>query len=234
MQSSNVMWLEQATVVVEPVVEVSTGQVLAYQARPASRARPTAQPQDLVLTAMSAGRLRTLIAILRLQVAAVARRLRPGQHVLMPLCDVELGDPALTDRRGPLHRARERVALEVSAATMAPDLLTCLSWLTELEQTGFTLALSHHDGSSAAQLLVRELMPQMVLLAPWFARCVATDAAARRSLAATLDQLAEVGSRVIATGVGDPTARDALAELGCDLMTGPLFATPMPAAAWVG
>ena len=215
--------VEQATVLVEPVVQAGTGRVLAYLARPSSRVGGA----DVVLAAMQAGRLRTLIAILRLQVAAVARRLAPDQRVLLPVCDVELGDPVLLDRRGPLFRVRDRVVMQFSARTMSSDLLASATFLTALQQTGYALALADVDGSPASLTLVREVMPEVVLLA----RDAARD---RARLAATLAALSRVGSRVVATGVDTVEARDALAGQGCDLMCGPLFARALPASAWVG
>jgi EAL domain-containing protein (putative c-di-GMP-specific phosphodiesterase class I) len=98
--------------------------------------------------------------------------------------------------------------------------------LAQLRELGFRLAV---DGPGAGRTMAsgyREIMPEVVKLDGSLVRNVENCAWKQRTIIALCQQCHDLGALVIADGVKTGEARDALVDLGCDLLQGDLIGRP--------
>ena len=98
--------------------------------------------------------------------------------------------------------------------------------VAELKALGFQIAIDDLGAGYAGLTSFTQLDPEIAKLDMSLIRGVNTDVR-RQSIVRSMAKLCEeLGMSVIAEGVETAAERDMLAELGCDLLQGYLFAKP--------
>jgi EAL domain-containing protein (putative c-di-GMP-specific phosphodiesterase class I) len=91
---------------------------------------------------------------------------------------------------------------------------------------GFRIALEDLGAGHAGLASFARLEPDMIKIDASLVRDVHRSATSRRLIASIVSACRDLRCLVIAGGVELPAERDALADLGCDLLQGFLFARP--------
>ena len=97
-----------------------------------------------------------------------------------------------------------------------------------LREMGFLLAIDDLGAGYAGLTTFSQLCPEVVKLDMSLVHDVEQNPVKRKIISAMLSLCKEMGILVVAEGVETDVQREVLAELGCQLMQGFLFARPSP------
>ena len=138
----------------------------------------------------------------------------------------ELLDDSLFDPVAPLSALAHRVVLEVNERDSLDAVPELRLRLERLRKLGYRIALDDLGSGYAGLASFALLEPEMVKIDIALVRDVHRSATRRRLIASILSACHDLSCTPIAEGVELPAERDALADLGCDLFQGFLFARP--------
>ena len=211
--------------VYQPIVSWQRRQLFAYEALLRTREKSVPHPGALIDLAHRCHRLDELGRRIR----AVAGPMAPNAPLLfVNLHPADLLDDDLYDPAAPLSQSARRVVLEVTERAGLESIADLQDRLTNLRKLGYRVAIDDlGEGYSGLTSLAR-VQPEFVKLDMSLVRNVDKSQAQRQIVRSTLRLCRELRCRVIAEGVETTAERDALADLGCDLLQGYLFARPAP------
>ena len=216
--------LQSLNVALQPLVSLSTEDVIGYEALARPAGAQTA-PAALFDAALAGG----WIAELELTVAGRAfdcASLVSGQRLFLNVHPSALESPGFGRR---LRRAVpvRRAVIEITEAGPITDAETALANVEELRGAGALFALDDFGSGYAHLRWLREIRPRFIKiaqsiaggleLAPW-----------RRSIVRNVQSFAkEAGCSVIAEGIETGATANAARELGVEFGQGYLFGRPM-------
>jgi diguanylate cyclase (GGDEF)-like protein len=231
---------DEIAVVVQPVIELATDrlhsvEVLARWQHPELGEVPPAQ---FFAAAERSGQLGALSACILDRALALARRWAEGGRrvrVAVNLASRSLAEPSLPEQVGAaLARhgvAADLLSLEITERGMIADPSNTTVVLDRLRAMGVHLSVDDFGtGYSSLTYLSRLPVDQMKIDQSFVSQLdgSARDRAIVRSM---IDLGRNLGLEVVAEGVMTASVRRALAELGCQLGQGYLFARPLDPAA---
>jgi EAL domain-containing protein (putative c-di-GMP-specific phosphodiesterase class I) len=150
--------------------------------------------------------------------AAVLVNLHPHEFT-----DRELGSP--TD---PLSGHAHRIVLEVTERASLEDISGLRETVARLRERGFRIAVDDLGSGYAALSSFAALEPELVKLDMSLIRGIESHST-KRKLVGSVSQLChDLGILVVAEGIETPSEREALTDLGCDLLQGYLLGRPEP------
>jgi EAL domain-containing protein (putative c-di-GMP-specific phosphodiesterase class I) len=130
------------------------------------------------------------------------------------------------DSSSALVLVAERVVLELTERAALEQIPDVQAKVAELRHLGFRIALDDIGAGYAGLNSFTLLDPDIVKFDTMLIRDL-DNAPNKRRLVASMTRLCcDLGMQVVAEGIETAGERDALAELGCDLMQGFLFAHP--------
>lgn len=206
----------------QPIVSWQRRRAVGYEALMRSRLPDSAA---LVDAAAKAGRTIELGRAIR-QAVAAAGELAPMADLYVNLHPQELLDDALFVADAPLSKLARRVVLELTERSSLESLPDVRERVGRLRKLGFRLALDDVGSGYAGLASFALLEPEVVKIDQCLVRDVHRSATRRRLIASLLAAFRDLGCACVAEGVELPAERDALAEMGCDLFQGFLFARP--------
>jgi EAL domain-containing protein (putative c-di-GMP-specific phosphodiesterase class I) len=211
----------------QPIVSLRLGAVWGYEALLRTDDPVLNAPVDILNAAERLGRLPELGRAARRMVAEAAQSADcEGARIFVNIHASDLNDPELYSPEAPLTKIASRVVLEITERASldgVDDLLGCIS---KLKALGFEIAIDDLGAGYAGLTSFAQLHPQVAKLDMSLVRGMNTDAR-RQSIVRSMKGLCdELDIAVIAEGVETGAERDTLAELGCDLLQGFLFARP--------
>jgi EAL domain-containing protein (putative c-di-GMP-specific phosphodiesterase class I) len=213
----------------QPIVSWSRREIFGYEALLRSREPALPHPPSVVEAAEKLGRVHDLgrkvrgLAIQEMGAAPPAARLFLNLHPLDLLDDDLLRDDS------PLAPYAERIVLEITERVSLHSVRDLAGRLAMLRARGFQIAVDDLGAGYAGLATFAEVEPEITKLDMSLVRGVheqPTKLILARSLFTMCDDL---DVRVVAEGIESAGERDALAEVGCDLMQGYYFAKPGPA-----
>ena len=212
--------------VVQPIVNIRTGQVVGVEALARFPKFPYRTP-DLWFAEARAVGLGVELELLAIRSALSLLDRLPGQTYLA----VNAGPPTICDERlSSLLVAThpDRIVLELTEHTVVGDYATLLSSLTRLRRAGVRLAVDDTGAGISSLAHVLRLAPDVVKLDRALTMGIDQDPA-RRSLGAALVSFAsDIQAKVVAEGVETPSELDTLRRLGITLVQGYYLARPAP------
>jgi len=218
--------LQQLYMVFQPVVSWTTRSVFAYEAYVRSSEPSLLSPRDLFDSAERLGRLGELTARIH-QLCSQQLETLPEYALLFVNLHVKdlIG---FTDflRNSALMPVANRVVLELTERAALDQIPDVQAHIAELRQHGFRIALDNIGSGYAGLNSFTLLDPDIVKLDNVLVRDLDCSPTKRRLIASMTRLCSDLGMQVVAEGIESAPERDALVELGCDLMQGFLFAHP--------
>lgn len=234
---------EPVAMVFQPVVELASGRIVAAEALLQSqrayglsvspdRFDPVTEAEGDRTEAVGRWVLTTACS----EMASITRRLRRsrGLGVALNLSARQLAGPGLVDDVATALRLSGLrggdLCVEFTQSSLERNLSRALLNLEALRAMGVRNALDDCREGYAPLLYVQHLRLDHVKIEAGFIGDVSRAGAHREVVRSVIAQAHGLGARVVATDIEGPEQVSALAELGCDLLQGPYFAPPLPAA----
>lgn len=120
--------------------------------------------------------------------------------------------------------------LEITEDFLMSDRVRSRAVLTQLRDVGVQIAVDDFGIGYSSLSYLRDLPIDELKLDRSFVLPMADDARAAALVASTVDLAHSLGLRMVAEGVEDAAAYDALARYGCDVAQGFFMSRPVPAA----
>ncbi|MFZ4432735.1 MAG: putative bifunctional diguanylate cyclase/phosphodiesterase [Microthrixaceae bacterium] len=227
----------------QPLFDLRTGEIAAAEAllRWHHPLRGPVPPSVFIPAAESSG---SIVAIGDLVLTTVARDLRrwidtgtlpPDVRVAVNVSATEFEHPQYVERLSRVLSEAgvppQRLELEITESLLVQDLRSAARRLAELDELGFLIALDDF-GTGYSSLSYLHSLPLHALKID---RQFVSDLRDGRSgtITRTIVSMAHhLGIIAIAEGVETEAQRDVLAQAGCDVVQGFLYAPPLPTAAF--
>ena len=210
----------------QPIVACGQRTIHAYEALLRSDEESLRSPGDIIQAAEQLGRLEELGRTIRTAVAGRVSALPSGTLVFVNLHPAELNDARLYGPRNALLDVSSRVVYEITERAALHDVADLQTKLENLRSKGFRLAVDDLGAGYAGLTSMAQLEPEYVKLDMSLIRGIHARPTQQKLVRSMVNLCAELGKIVIAEGVEEAAERDALVEIGCDLLQGYLFAKP--------
>jgi EAL domain-containing protein (putative c-di-GMP-specific phosphodiesterase class I)/ActR/RegA family two-component response regulator len=210
----------------QPIVSWKQRSVFGYEALLRSEEPLMKNPADMLDAAERLGRLHELGRAVRASVAKVAPGAPADAKLFVNLHSSDLNDEELYSPDAPLSKLASRVVLEVTERASLYDINDVASCVGRLKSLGFQIAIDDLGAGYAGLTSFTQLAPDVAKLDMSLVRGVDADPRLQSIVRSMKSLCDELGVRVVAEGVETAPERDMLAELGCDLLQGYLFARP--------
>lgn len=210
----------------QPIVQWREKRVFGFEALLRSDEPLMRSPADILDAAERLERLHDLGRAVRACVAGAAVRAPDQTRLFVNLHSADLNDEELYSADAPLSKIASRVVLEVTERASLYGVKNVPASVSRLKALGFQIAIDDLGAGYAGLTSFTQLEPEVAKLDMSLVRGVDADSR-RQSIVRSMKSLCDdLGMIVIAEGVETPGERDMLAELGCDLLQGYLFAKP--------
>lgn len=211
----------------QPIVGWRDKRVFGFEALLRSDEPLMNNPAAILDAAERLGRLDELGRAVRAKVAMAAETCEPaGAKLFVNLHSADLNDEELYSANAPLSKIAHRVVLEVTERASLDGVKNITACVAKLKALGFQIAIDDLGAGYAGLASFTQLEPEVAKLDMSLVRGVDADSR-RQSIVRSMKSLCdELGMLVVAEGVETPAEREMLAELGCDLLQGYLFARP--------
>jgi EAL domain-containing protein (putative c-di-GMP-specific phosphodiesterase class I)/CheY-like chemotaxis protein len=218
--------LETLWMAFQPIVNARTLSVYAFESLLRSNEPALPHPGAVLDAAERLGRLDALGRIIRAKSASEVAKAPQVPRLFVNLHVRDLLDPDLLDPNAPLSKIAERVVLEITERSSLEDVRDARMRVAALREMGFRIAVDDMGAGYAGLSSFALLEPDVVKLDMSLVRDVDKSATKQRVIRSMTELSKGMGMEVIAEGVETADERDALIELGCDLLQGYLFAKP--------
>jgi EAL domain-containing protein (putative c-di-GMP-specific phosphodiesterase class I) len=210
----------------QPIVSLSTKTVFGYEALLRSSEPSLPHPTDVLEAAERLGATKRLGRAVRAFAAQRGSQLEHDWLLFVNLHPSELLDPDLTDPSSLLISMASRVVLEITERAPLSSLEEVRERCSELRRLGFRIAVDDLGAGYAGLTSFAILDPDIVKVDMNLVRGIEGSAIKRRLVSSVLSLCREMDMLLVAEGVETPAERDVLANMGCDLFQGFLFARP--------
>jgi EAL domain-containing protein (putative c-di-GMP-specific phosphodiesterase class I)/CRP-like cAMP-binding protein len=212
----------------QPVVSASAQDVVAFEALLRSGDAKLPNPMAVLRAAERLRRVHEVGRITRDRVAAAAAEI-PGSSLLFVNVHAhDLLDDQLLDPRARLSALASRVFLEITERTPLDEFKHLRSLVARLRGLGYRIAVDNLGAGHAGMASLAELEPDLAKLDISLIRGIDRDSTRQGLVRAMLQVCRDMDIEAVCEGVETATERDALIDLGGDLMQGYFFARPGP------
>ncbi|MFO0761246.1 MAG: EAL domain-containing protein [Byssovorax sp.] len=217
--------LSQLWIAFQPIVSYRERSIFGYEALARSSSLRLSQPHELIHAAERVDRLNDLGRAIRDRVAASMLR-ESSTAIFVNLHTRDLGDDRLYAPDAPLSRMAERVVLEITERASLDTIGDAARRIARLREMGYRIAVDDMGAGYAGLTAFAEIKPDLVKLDMSLIRGIDADPVKRNLVRAMTAVCRDSGILVVAEGIETIAERDVVAEIGCDLMQGYLFARP--------
>jgi EAL domain-containing protein (putative c-di-GMP-specific phosphodiesterase class I) len=220
--------LKAIFMVYQPIVSWSKKKAFGYEALVRSSERSLPHPGALFEAAERLDRISDLGSEIRARCGApFSPPAEANDYTLfVNLHSQDLLDETLFDENAPLAALASRVVLELTERAALDDISDIVARIGRLRSLGYRIAVDDIGAGYSGLNSLATVQPDFVKLDISLVRSLDKDVV-RRRLVQLLTQLCnDLNISVVAEGVETPAERDALIDLGIDLLQGYLFARP--------
>jgi EAL domain-containing protein (putative c-di-GMP-specific phosphodiesterase class I) len=221
--------LDSLWIAYQPIISWSRREVFGYEALLRSNETSLPHPGAILDAAERLDRLHELGRAIRAAASAPSPPLPDGARLFVNLHTHDLLDDELFDRERPLAQMAPHVVLEITERASLHHIRDVQSRIARLREMGFRIAVDDLGAGYAGLASFAQLEPEVVKLDMSLVRTVHAQPTKQTLVRTMIAMCRELGMQVVAEGIETPEERDAIAEAGCDLMQGYLFARPGPA-----
>jgi EAL domain-containing protein (putative c-di-GMP-specific phosphodiesterase class I) len=220
--------LSSARIAFQPIVRVSTREIVAYEALLRSSEPGLPDP----VSVLNAGeRLGRSCEIGRRVCSLVAEAIDASRNEWLWFVNVHAEDILDLGRTGeysPLSRYATQVVLEITERAALENVKDIAGRIELLRSLGYRLAIDDLGAGYAGLTSFATLEPEFVKLDMSLVRGIHQSDIRQKLVRSVIGLCTELGKCVIAEGVEHLAERDCLRGLGCDWMQGYSFAPPGP------
>lgn len=217
--------LEQLFMVYQPIVRWSDRSVYAHEALVRSREPSLGNPGALFDAADRLDRVHDIGRIVR-SLAPCPLVDGEGGFLFVNLHTKDLADESLYDQRAPLAQVAHRVVLEITERAQLESVGDVPGRIWRLRQMGYRVALDDLGAGYASLTSFAVLAPDLVKLDMSLVRGIHQSTTKQKLVGSMVRVCVDLGIGVVGEGIECAEERDALIELGCDLLQGFLFGRP--------
>jgi EAL domain-containing protein (putative c-di-GMP-specific phosphodiesterase class I) len=210
----------------QPIVTWSNKKIFGYEALVRCSNAQLPHPGALLEAAERLDRIHELGRVIRGRVAQAAAATPAIDNVFVNLHSHDLLDEELFRADSPLSKIARRVVLEITERASLDEVKDLRDRTQRLRALGFRLAVDDLGAGYAGLTSFAQLEPEVVKLDMTLVRNVHLEPTKKKLITSMVSLCRELGMTVLAEGVETKDERDALAELGCDLLQGYLFGKP--------
>lgn len=218
----------------QPIVDWHGRHVFGYEALVRTQEPAIPHPGALFDAAERLGQLHPLGRRIRAATAATAAHAPEGTTIFVNLHPEDLLDEELYQEDAPLSGIASRVVLELTERASLDDVKDLRARVARLRGLGFRIAIDDLGAGYAGLNSFALLEPEVVKLDMTLVRDVHKSATKQKLIQSMIGLCHDLGMQVVAEGVETVEERDALAELGTDLLQGFFFARPAKGFSPVG
>ncbi len=219
------------TMVYQPIVELATGKVFAYEALCRSRVPQFDSPPALIEAATAAGRIGELGRLQR----RLASRNCPDHRIFLNISPHEFDDVFLVRPDDAIFRHRKPVYIEITESVPLVFFDQCHSVLGELRRKGARLAIDDLGAGYSNLKYIADLAPDVVKLDRDLVAGCSRGTAQYKLLCSIAQLCREVDAKVVAEGVENAEELDAVISAGIELCQGFYLGRPKsspPEVSW--
>lgn len=227
--------LEGLWIAYQPIVRPPSGEIVAFEALMRSEEPSLPHPGAVLEAAERLDAVAALGRIVRARAVEPFDRMPPEALLFVNLHPSELEDPWLADPNAPLGSRASRVVLEITERATLDSVSNVQARIAALRELGYRIAVDDLGAGYAGLSSFAQLEPEFVKLDMSLIRNVHTSRTRQLVIRSLTALCADLGMQVVAEGVETAEERDAVVELGCDLLQGYHFARPgraFPSASW--
>jgi EAL domain-containing protein (putative c-di-GMP-specific phosphodiesterase class I) len=221
--------LESVWVAFQPIVSLSTKRIFGYEALMRSNDAALPGPSQLLDAAERLGALEELGRLIRRRATEPLASAEDDALLFVNLHPKDLMDPELCDPASPLAKVAHRVVLEVTERASLGGLDDVQERVATLRSLGFRIAVDDLGAGYAGLTSFALLEPEIVKIDMTLTRDIDQSPVKQKLVGSLRGLCREMNLTIVTEGVETVAERDTLAELGCDLFQGYLFARPGPA-----
>jgi EAL domain-containing protein (putative c-di-GMP-specific phosphodiesterase class I)/ActR/RegA family two-component response regulator len=210
----------------QPIVSLPERRIFGYEALLRST-EPALPHPGAVLDA--AERLKKIHELGRVVRARVAEAIVPAPAEVVFFVNLhahDLLDADLISPEAPLSRCASRVVLEITERASLADVKDVRERMTKLRTLGYRLAVDDLGAGYAGLTSFANIQPEVVKIDMSLVRGIDTSPVKRKIVEKLAALSHELKILVVAEGIETTAERDALGDIGCDLLQGYLFAKP--------
>lgn len=218
--------LETLWLVYQPIVKACDGFVYGFEALVRTGEPTLSQASAVVRAAEELERCLDLGRAVRACVAGHAQTVSWAGSLFVNVDLRELFDPTLISHDAPLARFASRVVLEITERTSIEHVPRVQHRIAELREFGYRIALDDLGAGYSSLASFAQLVPDVVKLDRSLVENIDANPVQQKIVRAIASVAHDLGCLVVGEGVERIEERDALAELGCDLLQGYLLGRP--------
>ena len=212
----------QLGLVFQPIVDLRTGSLYAYETLARSKSPLFSGPLELFGAAIEAGRVGELGRLHREQVLAVA----PRMPLFVNVSPGEFDHPWLVRPDDPMYRHRAPVYIEVTESAPLGRFEQCRNVLNELRKNGMMLAVDDLGAGYSNLKYISDLVPDVVKLDRELVAGVRNGTRGFRLLDSIVALCKAMGAKVVVEGIENPQELAVAKHAGADYAQGYLFGMP--------
>jgi EAL domain-containing protein (putative c-di-GMP-specific phosphodiesterase class I)/CheY-like chemotaxis protein len=210
----------------QPIVSISQRRVFGYEALLRSNEPSLPHPGAVLDAAERLDCLDLLGRTIRDRAAEPMLGHADAGVLFVNLHVTDLLDPVLVAPGTPLSSIASRVVLEITERSSLDTVKDARVRVARLREMGFRIAVDDLGAGYAGLTSFALLEPEIVKLDMSLVRDVHCTPTKQKIIRSMVRLCKDMGILVVAEGVETSDERDALGELGCDLLQGFLFARP--------
>ena len=210
----------------QPIVNWSQRTVFGFEGLVRTREKSIPHPGALFDAAEQLQQLQTLGRRIRAVVGDPVIEQEVTAALFVNLHTRDLLDDDLFSETAPLARIADQVILEVTERANLDAVSDLEARVTRLRELGYRIAVDDIGAGYSGLNSFAQLRPDVVKLDLSLVRNVDRDPMKQRLVRMLCEMSADLDIAVVGEGVETAAERDALGELGCDLLQGYLFARP--------
>ncbi len=227
--------MDSLWVAYQPIVDFRRKRIFGYEALLRSDEPSLPHPGAVLDAAERLGCLDLLGRVIRELAAKPFAESSTAGSLFVNLHVTDLLDPTLCSSESPLSRVADRVVLEITERSSLDEVKDARVRVAALREMGFRIAVDDMGAGYAGLTSFALLEPEIVKLDMSLVRDVHRNTTKQKVIRSMTSLSRDMGMLVVAEGVETIEERDALVDLGCDLLQGYFFARPgkgFPAVNW--
>jgi EAL domain-containing protein (putative c-di-GMP-specific phosphodiesterase class I) len=216
----------------QPIVSAESGALYAYEALLRSDEPALPSPEAILSAAEKLGRLEDVGRAVRQKAPANMDSAPPPALLFVNVHATDLTDETLGADSSPLTAIASRVVLELTERAALPDANDVRCAVAALREKGFRFAIDDLGAGYAGLSTFATLEPEFVKLDMSLIRNVHTSEVRQKLVRSMTVLCRDMGIAVVAEGIELVEERDAIVDLGCELLQGYLYARPSRVMIW--